>query len=201
MKYIFCLKRTFTLIEMLIVIVIIGILAAALVPRLQSVQSRSRDAKRKIDVKSIYNANEIYKLDMGLYAKPQNSFRTTWDYDIDIQLFSFQSQPWISGLATYMTSIPTDPLNTTGMNTSQWSPPWYTGNYVYMYGRVLNGWLTYDLTTQLENKQDPDRCEVKQYKYYYTITGYSIPWCNWTMVWLYPVSPWIYEYSPDSNSF
>ena len=31
-------QRTFTLIEMLIVIVIIGILAAALVPRLQSIQ-------------------------------------------------------------------------------------------------------------------------------------------------------------------
>ena len=36
--YLPMLKKTFTLIEMLIVIVIIGILAAALVPRLQAVQ-------------------------------------------------------------------------------------------------------------------------------------------------------------------
>lgn len=46
-------KKTFTLIEMLIVIVIIGILAAALVPRLQSVQSRARDTKRKADLHAI----------------------------------------------------------------------------------------------------------------------------------------------------
>ena len=55
---------------MLIVIVIIGILAAALVPRLQSVQSRARDTKRKTDLRTIYNANEIYLTDNGKYALP-----------------------------------------------------------------------------------------------------------------------------------
>ena len=56
-------KKTFTLIEMLIVIVIIGILAAALVPRLQAVQGRARDTKRKADLKQIATALEIYLLD------------------------------------------------------------------------------------------------------------------------------------------
>lgn len=60
--------KAFTLIEMLIVIVIIGILAAALVPRLQDVQARARDTKRKIDLRSIYNANEIYMADNGRYV-------------------------------------------------------------------------------------------------------------------------------------
>ena len=59
----------FTLIEMLIVIVIIGILAAALVPRLQDVQGRARDTKRKTDLRNIYNANEIYFVDNGNYPR------------------------------------------------------------------------------------------------------------------------------------
>ena len=57
------LKKTFTLIEMLIVIVIIGILAAALIPRLQSVQERARDTRRKTDISAIYNALQIVLLD------------------------------------------------------------------------------------------------------------------------------------------
>lgn len=56
-------KKSFTLIEMLIVIVIIGILAAALIPRLQSVQGRARDTKRKADMNQIYNGLSIYQLD------------------------------------------------------------------------------------------------------------------------------------------
>ncbi|MEI7477616.1 MAG: prepilin-type N-terminal cleavage/methylation domain-containing protein [bacterium] len=62
-------QKSFTLIEMLIVVVIIGILAAALIPRLQSVQARARDTKRKADLHQIGTALEIYKQDNGSLTK------------------------------------------------------------------------------------------------------------------------------------
>jgi general secretion pathway protein G len=52
---------------MLVVVVIIGILAAALIPRLQSAQARARDSVRKVDLQTIATALEIYKADNGAY--------------------------------------------------------------------------------------------------------------------------------------
>lgn len=83
---------------MLIVIVIIGILAAALVPRLQSIQSRARDTKRKTDLKTIYNANEIYLLDNTSYPQAVNP-GTTCAFNVSCTVDStYTNSAWISTL-------------------------------------------------------------------------------------------------------
>lgn len=56
-------KKAFTLIEMLIVIVIIGILAGILIPRLQQTQERTRDAARITSIRDISSAINVYAQD------------------------------------------------------------------------------------------------------------------------------------------
>jgi type II secretion system protein G len=57
----------FTLLELLIVIVIIGILALIIVPGLASGPKRARDAQRKSDLRAVKNALETYYNDYNTY--------------------------------------------------------------------------------------------------------------------------------------
>lgn len=60
-------KKAFTLIELLIVIAIIGVLAAALYPTIRDALSRGRDAAREGDINNIVTAVETYSSDYGQY--------------------------------------------------------------------------------------------------------------------------------------
>ncbi|HSX14861.1 MAG TPA: prepilin-type N-terminal cleavage/methylation domain-containing protein [Candidatus Saccharimonadales bacterium] len=60
-------QQGFTLLELLIVIVIIGILALIIVPGLASGPKRARDAQRKSDMRAVKNALETYYNDNNAY--------------------------------------------------------------------------------------------------------------------------------------
>jgi len=55
---------------MLIVIVIIGILAAALIPRLSSARGRADDVARKADLAQIGASLVSYQIDKGTFPNP-----------------------------------------------------------------------------------------------------------------------------------
>jgi prepilin-type N-terminal cleavage/methylation domain-containing protein len=61
-------KQTgFTIVELLIVIVVIGILAAITVTAFNGVQDRSRDARSQADIKNVVTIIEKYAADNGSY--------------------------------------------------------------------------------------------------------------------------------------
>ena len=57
----------FTLIEIMVVIVIIGILASVVVPRVMDNPDKARTAKAKHDIQALESALDIYRLDNFTY--------------------------------------------------------------------------------------------------------------------------------------
>ena len=60
-------EKGFTIVELLIVIVVIGILAALVLNTFSGVQKRARDTQRQTDVNSIATQLEVYYNDNGGY--------------------------------------------------------------------------------------------------------------------------------------
>ena len=85
-------KQAFTLIELLIAIVIIGILATVGLGSFRTAQMRGRDAERKSDLKQISNALELYYSDYRSYPAT----------------FSFSGE-FTDSKTSYLKVVPNDP--------------------------------------------------------------------------------------------
>lgn len=62
-------SRAFTLVEMLLVITIIGILAALVVPKMMGRSEQARQAAVRADLSSIKTALDAFEVDNGFYPK------------------------------------------------------------------------------------------------------------------------------------
>ncbi|MBU0981465.1 type II secretion system GspH family protein [Patescibacteria group bacterium] len=123
-------QRAFTLVELLIVITIIGILAAALLPKVIAGPSNARDVQRKADLQQIATAIESYANDHnGLY--PMHVIPSGCVSAIASQL------------SPYLTNIPKDPKGLQTKNCTGTS-----GGYVYYQ---LDGGKSFGLGGVLES--------------------------------------------------
>ncbi|MBW3568717.1 prepilin-type N-terminal cleavage/methylation domain-containing protein [Candidatus Parcubacteria bacterium] len=65
-------SKGFTIVELLIVIVVIGILAAIVITTFVGVQKRARDSERKSDLQAMASQIEVYFADNGKYPTLDN---------------------------------------------------------------------------------------------------------------------------------
>jgi general secretion pathway protein G len=71
------MKKAFTLIELMLVVIIIGILSAMVVPRLAGRSEQARIQAAKTDINSgISLALDLYEMDMGHYPDSLDYLRT-----------------------------------------------------------------------------------------------------------------------------
>ena len=132
-------RRGFTLIELLVVITIIAILISAVSASFTNAQMKSRDGRRKSDLKSVQQALEVYIQANGKYPSASN-------YNIQCNIGGDSSikewgQEFICGGITYAQQLPKDPVYQA------------TTGYKY-FSNAPN--LTYILLAHFENENDSD---------------------------------------------
>jgi general secretion pathway protein G len=99
------LARGFTLIEIMVVITILGVLAALIVPRVVGRTDDAKIAAAKQDIASIMQALKLYRLDNGRYP--------TTDQGLQALITKPTTEPvpsnWKQGGYIERSTVPTDP--------------------------------------------------------------------------------------------
>ncbi len=116
------LQTGFTLIEIMVVVVILGILASIVVPKIINRPDQARIVKAQQDILAIENALNLYRLDNGFYP--------TTDQGLQSLIQQPQSTSnWKSG--GYLRQLPIDPWS----NEYQYLNPGAHGEIdIYSYG-------------------------------------------------------------------
>lgn len=70
--------KGFTIVELLIVIVVIGILAALVIVTYNGIQQKARDTERKTDINALHGQLEAYQAQNGKYPTLANVNDSVW---------------------------------------------------------------------------------------------------------------------------
>ena len=119
--------RGFTLIELMVVIVILGILAGLIVPRIMGRPEEAKQLKAKMQIESIETALKIYKLDNGAYPDTEQGLQAL----VELPEAGTIPKKWRKGGYLEKGKIPKDPWG----NSFIYLSPGVNGDYdIVSYG-------------------------------------------------------------------
>jgi general secretion pathway protein G len=93
----------FTLLEILVVVVILGILASIIVPKIMRRPEEARRTKAIVDIKAIETALNLYRLDNGVYPSTEQGLEAL----VEKPTTGVIPRDWKEG--GYLDKVPKDP--------------------------------------------------------------------------------------------
>ncbi len=118
-------ERGFTLIEIMVVLIIIGLLAGIIVPKLIGRTEEAKRTKAKMQIKNLQTALDLYKLDNGVYPSTEQGLQAL----VEKPTIGEIPKHWREG--GYIDKIPKDPWG----NPYVYISPGVHGEYdLYSYG-------------------------------------------------------------------
>ena len=97
--------RGFTLIELMVVMVILGILASMIVPRIMDRPEEARRTKAAVDIQALEQALQMYKLDNGQYPTTEQGLQAL----VELPSTGRLAKRWRKGGYLDKGKVPKDP--------------------------------------------------------------------------------------------
>jgi general secretion pathway protein G len=98
-------QRGFTLIELMVVIVILGILAGLIIPRIMGRPDEARRAKARIQIENLETALKLYRLDNGHYPTTEQGLQAL----VQQPSVGVDTKNWRQGGYLEKSKVPKDP--------------------------------------------------------------------------------------------
>jgi len=98
-------NQGFTLIELMVVLVILGVLATLIIPRIMGRPEEARRIKARVDIQSLETALKLYSLDNGIYPSTEQGLQAL----VEAPSSGVLPKAWREGGYLEKRKIPKDP--------------------------------------------------------------------------------------------